>query len=262
MPFPQGARLPPAQRTTPARKSVRCGPEDSPPRPQPPGQTKTGSGPRSPAPRTGSWGRESAQAQTAHREARRSRGRAALLQLPLRTTPARKRVRCGVGDGSQRLHSLRPRNAGSGPSAPAPRTGSWRRESAQLWMCIMEAQAPPPPGCPPAASTAHNGRSQERTLWGCDGFPRVHPTHSRKTGSAPRPPARRTGGWGRESARPQTPLTERKAGRHGDWATPSPRKAGRARDQSGNHGGAWTTWNGPMGAPQRDVVRCACQKAR
>ena len=69
-PPPPGSLLPPRQHTTPAQKSVRCGVGCGPPHPHPPHQAKTGSRPRSPAPRTGGRKRNSAQPVTPLAEAR------------------------------------------------------------------------------------------------------------------------------------------------------------------------------------------------
>ena len=81
-----------------------------------------------------------------------------LVPPPRGAKPACKSARCGVGDGSPRPHSPRPRKRGSGPRQPAPRTGS-----------LGEGECPtpdtPPPqaqGAPPEAPSCrpHSAQSQ------------------------------------------------------------------------------------------------------
>ena len=74
----------------------------TPPHPQP-----VGSGPRQPAQRAGSRGWESARPRTPHTQAR-----GAPPGHPHAAPTARKSARCGVGDGSPRLHPPAPTASG------------------------------------------------------------------------------------------------------------------------------------------------------
>ena len=156
-PPPPGALVRPSQCAKPAPKSARCGVGDGlqcpPLRPQ-----KTGSRPRPPAPRTGGWGRESAQTQTAHTEARAPPPLGALVPPPQRAKPAPKSTRCSVADRWPRPQGPRPRNTGCGPRPPAPWTGGWWRESTQPWTPHTQGTGAAPP--PAASCSPHSVQSQ------------------------------------------------------------------------------------------------------
>ena len=127
----------------------------TPPHPQP-----VGSGPRQPAQRAGSRGWESARPRTPHTKAR-----GAPPGHPHAAPTTRKRVRCGVGDGSSRPHPPHPQPVGSGPRQPAQRAGSRGWESTRPRTPHTQAGGAPP-GRPHAAPTARKASSQERALWG------------------------------------------------------------------------------------------------
>ena len=78
----------------------------TPPHPQP-----VGRGPRQPARRAGSRGRESARPRTPQTQARGAPP-GTLMPPPQRAKPARKSARCGVGDGSPRPHPPAPTASG------------------------------------------------------------------------------------------------------------------------------------------------------
>ena len=87
-----------------------------PPHPQP-----VGRGPGRRPQRTGGRGWESARTRTPHaqpRGVRPGRPRAAPTK---RAKPARKSARCGIGDGSPRMHPPHPQQVGSGPRQHAPK---------------------------------------------------------------------------------------------------------------------------------------------
>ena len=75
----------------------------------------------------------------------------ALLLPPQRAKPARKSVRCGIGDGPPRPHPPRSRQRGSWRRPSEPRTGGGGRESARPRTRLTEARGPPPgaPLCRP-----------------------------------------------------------------------------------------------------------------
>ena len=104
---------------------------------------------------------------------------------------------------TSRAHKERPAGPGSLPQGRAVRGGrvldteqpSRRHQAPPLGTLV------PPPQC------ARQGRRSVR--WGVsDGSLRPHPPRQRKSGGRPQPTAPSTGGPGRESARPQTSLTE------------------------------------------------------
>ena len=189
---PPGALGQPPPRAKPARRSVRCGAVDGPPRPNRPRPQRTGRWPRPSAPMLGGFrkgecptpddpqgdtglpprapscrphsaqsllagpcsvglvtgphagtpranktrvtgpggtpqrrtiggGRVPDPQQPSRRREAPSHGD---LQPPLRrTTPARKKVLCGFGDGSPRPHSPPPRNTGQRTTAACPKDG-------------------------------------------------------------------------------------------------------------------------------------------
>ena len=156
-----GALVPLPKPAMPARKSVPCGVGEESPHPHPTHRGRTGSGPRSHAPRTGRWERESPTPDTPHRGTRRSHA-GALLRPRQCTTPACKSVCCGVGDGLPDQHPFCPKKKGSGLRVLAQNTSSLWRASAQPRTFLMQARGAPPPGRPPAAPRAHNASWQER----------------------------------------------------------------------------------------------------
>ena len=137
--------------------------------------------------------------------------RGALLPPPKRAMPARKSVRCGVGDRPPYPHPTRPRKKGSRPRLHAQKMGCGGRESAPPRTPLTEARDTPPPGRLPATpQRATPSRRSVRRGVG-DGSAHPHPPRRRKKSSGPQLHAQRTGGRGRESAQPQTPLTEPRA---------------------------------------------------
>ena len=131
----------------------------------------------------------------------------ALVPLPQRAKPARKRARCGVGDGSPRQYPPHPQPVVSGPRPHATRIGGRVWVSAQPRMPHTEARgaAPPAPSCCP-----HSAQSQlARARCGVgDGSPRQNPPHPQAVGSGPRPHAPGPGGRAWESAQPRTPHSQ------------------------------------------------------
>ena len=96
----------------------------------PKARTPCAQGKRAAAPGTGDWGKESAQLPTPLTVAPGTPPPGAFVQPPQNARPARKSVRCGVGDGCPRPQPPRPRKRGSGPRPPAPRTGSSGKKGA------------------------------------------------------------------------------------------------------------------------------------
>ena len=104
-----------------------------------------------------------------------------------------------------------PKKTGSGPRRPAPRRGGRGRESAQPWTPLKEARGATSEGHGTAA-TARSASSQEHVRWGWWRVPTpAPPRRPRRTGSGPRPPAPRTGGWGRENVKPRHPSRRHEA---------------------------------------------------
>ena len=165
----------------------------NPPHPQP-----VGSGPRQPAQRAGSWGRESARPQTPHTQARgappghshaaptarkassQERALWAWGRVPT-PAPPRTHSQCVVCPGSP----PRGRAVGDG-RAPDPGHPTPRQEA-------------PPPGRPRAAPTARKASPQERALWGWGRVPTPAPprTHSQWVVGPGSPPEGRAVGGGR-----------------------------------------------------------------
>ena len=161
-----GSSGPPPKRGTPARRSVRCGVGDGFSRRHPLCPQTTVSAPRPPAPRTGSSGRRVPYpGRPSGGTTRPPTPPGAFMPLPQHAKPARKSVRCGVGDGYPRQKPQRPRQTGGGLRLPAPRTGSWGIDSAQPQMPLMGARGAPP-GRPCTAPPARKASSQERAPLG------------------------------------------------------------------------------------------------
>ena len=165
------------------------------PRPQ-----HVGSGPRQPALRTGSRGRESASTQKRLTTPHGTLPGDALPPPRQRATVACKSARCGAAAGSPRPHEPRLENTGRGTLAALPKgraagggTAPDTRRSSQ------PSKATPPRNGPPSAPrhAAPRGACKEKgQCWA----PR--PAHQRPqhVSSGPRQPALRTGAQGRESA--------------------------------------------------------------
>ena len=133
----------------------------------------------------------------------------ALPPPPQRATPARKGARCGTtGAGSQRPHQPHPEHTGRGTPAARSRgraagggTAPDTRRPSRRW------QATPPRGrlpATPAARSPHKAYRPRGQRW------TPTPTHPRPqhVGSGPQQSALWAGSRGRDSARPQTPLTQ------------------------------------------------------
>ena len=88
--------------------------------------------------------------------------RGALVPPPQGAPPARKSVRCGVGDGSTSPLPPRPRQTGSGLRPPAPRRGRSGRETAHFWTPLTEAPGAPllrAPFCRPHSAPSKLARA-------------------------------------------------------------------------------------------------------
>ena len=183
------------QRGKPARKSARCGVNDSPPRPQPPHPQPVGSGPWPQAPRMGIRAWKSAQFGTLQTQARGAPLPGALMPPLKRANSAPKSAHCWLSDGSRPRHPPHPQPLGIGTQPHGPRRGGWPWESAKPRTPHTQARgAPPPPGpliLPP--QRAKPSRESARCGVG-DGSLRRHPPRPQPVGSRPKPHALRTGG--------------------------------------------------------------------
>ena len=174
----------------------------TPPHPQP-----VGSGPRQPAQRAGSRGRESARPRTPHTRAEGAppwspscRPHSAQSQL------ARARA-VGLVTGPHARTLPHPQLVASGPWQPAQRAGSRGWESARPRMPQTQARGAPrrAPSC-----RLHSAQSQLARAHAVGLVTGPHartPPHPQSVGSGPRQPAQRAGSRGWESARPRTPNT-------------------------------------------------------
>ena len=125
---------------------------------------------------------------------------------PQRAKPAHKSARCGVGDGSSRLHPPHPRPVASRPRPHAPKDG----RSGLGERRIPDAQAR---GAPPRAPSCRPHSAQSQLARACavglvtGPHARTPCTHSQWVVGPGRTPERTSGrGW--ESARPRTPHTQ------------------------------------------------------
>ena len=89
----------------------------------------------------------------------------ALVPPPQRAKPARKSLRCGVGDGSPCPHPPHPEPASSGPR-PHARKDEWSGVGERPSPDTPHPNKRQPPGRPRAVPTARKASSQERALWG------------------------------------------------------------------------------------------------
>ena len=109
---------------------------------------------------------------------------------PQRAKPARKSVRCGVGEGSPRPHPPHPQPVGSGPRPHArteERSGPGRPPV--LGRSRPRQEAPPQGALVPPPQHAKRARKSARYRVG-EGSPRPHPPQPQPVGSGPRPHAR------------------------------------------------------------------------
>ena len=215
-PHTQAGGAPPGRpRAAPTARAVGLvmGPHArTPPYPQP-----VCSGPRQPAQRAGRRGSESAQPRTPHTQAR-----GAPPGHPHAAPTARKSARCGVGDGSPRLH---PPNTHSQwvvvPGSP-PRGGADGGGRAPDPGRPTARQEAPPPGTlmPPPQ------HAEARAVGLVTGPHARNPPHPQPVGSGPRQPAKRAGSRGWKSARPRTSHTQARGAPPGQpHAAPTARKA-------------------------------------
>ena len=134
------------------------------------------------------WGWERDQPRTPHTQAGGAPPRGALLPPPQRAKPARKRARCGVGDGSPRRHPLHTQPVGSGPRPHARKDG----RSGPGEHPIPDAQAR---ASPPGTLMPPRQRAKPASKSACggvgEGSSRPHPPHRQPVGSGPRPHARK-----------------------------------------------------------------------
>ena len=189
----------------------------------PPHPQQVDSGPRQPGQRAGSRGWESARPRRPHTQAG-----GAPPGRPRAAPTARKRVRCGVGDGSPRPHPPAP--TASGQWAPAA-----RREGGQSGMRERPTPDAPHPGRrrPPRAPSCrpHSAQSKHaraRAVGSVTGSHARTPPHPLPVGSGPRQPAQRAGSRRWESARPRTPHTQARGVSSGTLMPP-PQRAKPAR---------------------------------
>ena len=148
---------------------------------------------------------------------------------PQRATPARKGARCGAGAGSPRPHRPQPGHTGRGTPAARSRgraagegTAPDTRRPSQQWQATPPRDGPTPlPRHPAPTENAGQGDSV--------GPPHPHiGAHSTWPGG-PQQPAQSAGSRGRDSARPQTPLTMVEGTPPGDAPLPPPQQATPAR---------------------------------
>ena len=132
----------------------------------------------------------------------------ALVPPPQRAKPARKSARCGVGDGSPRLHPPHPQPVCSGPR-PRARKDEWSGPAERLTR-TPHTQARGAPlwafSCRPHSVQSQLGRAGAVGLvMGYHaGMPRYHSQRVVGPGRTPE----RTSGRGGEGARPRTPHTQ------------------------------------------------------
>ena len=131
-----------------------------PPHPQP-----VGSGPRAHAQTDGRSGVGECQSPDAPHLGKRRPPPGTLMPPPQRAKPARKSVRCGVGEGSPCPTSRTHSQWVVGPSRTPELTRGRRLESARPRTPHTQARGAPP-GRPRAAPAARKASLQERALWG------------------------------------------------------------------------------------------------
>ena len=211
---PTSTLLPPPQCADPAGKNVRCGVGDRPRCTHIQLRKKKGRGPWLQAARTGAWGRESAGLRTPLTGALLappSHGDT-LLPPPRRTTTARNRVRCGVGDGPPRPHPPRPKTKRSGPWPHAPGTDGRGRESAHPWTTFTDATGAPPPGSPSCRPHSPQRQLAGACAAGLMTGPRARiPRPQKKKGCGPRLHVPQTGSRAGEVPHPGHPTQRNKA---------------------------------------------------
>ena len=200
----------------------------SPRRPQP-----VGSGARQPAQRAGSRGWESARPRTPHTQA----GGAppgTLMPPRQRAKPARKSVRCGVGDGSPRPRPPRTRSQWVvGPGSPPSGWAVGGGRAPDPGRPTPRQEAPPrAPSCQPPSAQSQLARA--RAVGFLTGPHARNPPHPPPVGSGPRQPAQRAGSRGWESAPPRTPHTQAEGPPPG-----RPRAAPPARKASSQEPALW-----------------------
>ena len=157
----------------------------------------------------------------------------ALPPPPQRATPARKGARCGAGAGSPRPHQPHPGHKGRGTLAARSRGRAARggtapdtRRPSQRWQASPSGDGPPPPPRH-AAPTGRAGQGEQ--CWA------PTPSHPRPqhVGCGPEQPAQWAGSRGRDSARPQTPLTMVEGTPPWNALPPPPQRATPARKGGG-----------------------------
>ena len=154
--------------------------------------------------RTSGRGWESARPRTPHTQARGTPP-GTLMPPPQRAKPARKSVRCWVGDGSPCPHPPHPLPVGSGPR-PHTRKDEWSRVGKRPTPDAPHPGKRPPPRAP--SCRHHSAQSQHaraRAVGMVTGpHARTPRSHSQWVVGPGRTPER-TSGWWWESARPRTP---------------------------------------------------------
>ena len=158
-----------------------------------------GGGPRQPARRAGSRGRDSVSPQTPLTMVEGTPPGDALPPPPQRAAPARKGARCGAGAGSRRLHRPHPGHTGRRTLAARFRgraagggTARDTRRPSQRWQATPPGDGPPTP----AARSPHRACKPRGQCWA------PTPTHPRPkhVGDGPQQPAQWAGGRGSDSA--------------------------------------------------------------
>ena len=150
----------------------------------------------------------------------------ALVPPPQRAEPARKSARCGVGDGSPRLHPPHPQPLGSGPRQHAPQD----ERSGVGGRLITDTPHPGKRRPPWAASCRPHSAQSQLAGAGAVGLVMGPHAHSPRTHSqwvvGPGSTPQRTGGQRWESARPRTPHTQARGAPPGRCrAAPTARRA-------------------------------------
>ena len=149
--------------------------------------------------------------------------------VPRQTKPP---TECGCRKGAWPVERARPHTGtphpepkGSGPGRHAPRMGGQGRESAQPLKTLTEGR-----GAANQAPLCRAHRAQRRLARACavvlvTGLHAQNPPPPWPAGVGPRQPAPRTGGSGRESAPPRTPVTEARCARPPDALVPPEQRA-------------------------------------